>query len=858
MHLPEFSLPIADPVLIFALVMLMTLILPLLFERLRVPGLVGLIIAGVIVGPHALGVLARDQTMVLLGTVGLLYIMFIAGLEVDMNEFHRHRNRSLVFGALTFALPQGLGTLVGYYLLGFDWTGAILLGAVFASHTLLAYPIVSRLGLAKGEAVTAGVGATILTDTAALLVLAVIVRTTEGALTPLFWFEMIALLTVYVAGVLWGVPRIGRWFFQKVHGNGVFEFTFVLAVVFVCAFLAGVAGVEPIIGAFLAGLALNRLVPEHSTLMNRTRFVGESLFIPFFLLSVGMLVDVRVLVGGVDAWTVSAAMLVTVVVTKWLAAQLTRPLFGYSADQGWMLFGLTVPQAAATLATVLIGYNVGIFGDTVLNGTILMMLVTCMMGPWVAERYGRRVALQAERMPFEPSQAPQRILVPLANPETSQSLMDMAFMIWQPNAGQPIFPLTIVRNQEDVQSGVAAAEKLLGHAIVHAAATEVPVTPVVRIDRNVASGILRAVQENLISTVIIGWNGKSSGRHYTFGSILDQLLEESHELMLVSKMDRPVATIERIVLALPPNVDFDPGFANVVRTVKVLASQIGARIVVMAQEENTQAFERRIEAIRPAVPVAYHRLNSWSSLPSAYEERRGPHDLLFLVTARQGTVAWRPAMSRLPRLLARRFSKTNLVICYPPVPVGEAYLPYGVPSGDLVLGGLLSTDRIMLDVQGRTADEVLLEMLRSTFRDSSGLLDEVADAFHLMEADYTPELMRGVVLYHAHVPGIDEPMLFVGISSRGMKIPGSSGLVHVILLLLSPQGGSPEVHLRSLALVARLVQGADTPDRLRAAPSPAAAREILAGGFLKQGISGQAPSDTMESRGRDVDSRGAP
>ncbi|GIV59324.1 MAG: hypothetical protein KatS3mg043_0413 [Rhodothermaceae bacterium] len=833
MHLPDLSLPLTDPVLIFALVMVMILVLPLLFQRMRIPGMVGLIIAGVIMGPHALGVLARDQTMELLGTVGILYIMFIAGLEIDLNEFKRQRNRSIVFGTLTFVLPQGLGTLMGRFVLGFEWPSAILLGAVFASHTLLAYPVVSRLGLAKGEDVTTGVGATILTDTAALLVLAVVVRTAEGALTPLFWFQMTVLLAAYMVGVLWGVPRLGRWFFQKVRSDGVFEFVFVLAVVFVCAFLATVAGVEPIIGAFLAGLALNRLVPEHSPLMNRTRFVGASLFIPFFLISVGMLVDVRVLVAGTEAWTITGFMLGTVIMTKWLAAQATRPLFGYTADQAWMLFGLTVPQAAATLATVLVGYNAGLFGDGVLNGTIVMMLATCMLGPWVAERYGRRVALRAARPPPEPSRAPQRILIPLANPETAPDLMDLALMIRQPSSEQPLYPLAIVRNREKVREGVAAAEKLLGHAVLHAAAADVPVTPVVRIDHNVASGILRAVREHMISTVIIGWNGKSSGRQYTFGSILDQLLQDSHELVLVSKIEQPVATVERVVLSVPPYADLDPGFADVVRTVKGLARQMSASILVLGSPDRLPGIQEHMRRARPEVPTTYAPLTAWSHLISTYEVHHRPYDLVLLVAARPGTLAWRPALGRLPRLLARRFPKTSLVVCYPPLPAEEAHLPHTLPSGDLVLGGLLSAHRIRLNLEGRHTDEVLSEMLKAAFPDQPDLIRHTADAFSLTAADYVPELMPGAILYHAHVSGIQDPLLLVGISARGLNLPKSSAPVYVILLLLSPENGSPEDHLRSLALVTRLVHAPETIDQLRKAASPKEAFEILASSFLE-------------------------
>src|SRR5690606_28879945 len=285
---------------------------------------------GVAVGPHALNLLARDETIILLGTVGILYIMFIAGVEVDLNEFARSRNRSTLFAFIAYFLGQAVGTIGGRFVLGFDWPTAFLLGAVLSSHTLLAYPIVSRMGLAKTEPVTISVGATILTDTAALLVLAIIMRVHEGGLDTAFWIRLVVLLGVYVVAVLWGLPRLGRWFFREVSNDGTSEFIFLLAALSITAFLAELVGIEPIVGAFHAGLALNRLVPELSALMNRTRFVGESLFIPCFLISFGMLVGVRVLSAGPRAWAVAGVMLTTSLFTRWLGATLTRPLFGYS------------------------------------------------------------------------------------------------------------------------------------------------------------------------------------------------------------------------------------------------------------------------------------------------------------------------------------------------------------------------------------------------------------------------------------------------------------------------------------------------------------------------------------------------
>jgi Kef-type K+ transport system membrane component KefB/mannitol/fructose-specific phosphotransferase system IIA component (Ntr-type) len=824
MHGPDLSLPVTNPVMIFSIVLLIILVLPLLFQRIRIPGMVGLIIAGVIIGPHALGILERDSTIELLGTVGLLYIMFIAGLEVDMNEFKKHRNRSIGFGALTFVLPQGLGTLMGHYILGFAWPSAILIGAVFASHTLLAYPIVSRMGLAKIPAVTSAVGATIITDTAALLVLAVVVRSTEGALGPVFWLQMFVLLTVFVTLVLWGVPRLGQWFFTKVSSNGIAEFVFVLAVVFAAAVIAEFVGVEAIIGAFLAGLALNRLVPEHSTLMNRTQFVGDALFIPFFLISVGMLVDVRILVAGAEAWIVAVSMLVTVTLTKWLASMATIPLYKHSRDEAWTLFGLTIPQAAATLATVIIGYNVGLFDDAVLNGTILMILVTCMVGPWITERYGREVAVQREKEPYERSSAPQRILVPLANPQTAQHLMDLALMVRRPESEQPIHPLIVVQDTMEPEAGVARGEKLLGQVTVHATAANVPVNPMVRLDPNIAHGIHRAVQERIISTIIIGWNGESSGRAIVFGSILDQLLADTKELILVTKLERPMNTVDRLVVVMPPYADREPGYLDLISIVKTLASQTGASILLVhaSGEDVLEGFRKA----RPEVRVDAVALADWSALISELDARVNSDDLIFLMSSRQGTISWRPALNRLPRVLARRFLNNSLVVSYGSLKSLQDRLD-GVEPPDTALGHALRSDRVVCALEEESAEDVFRKMLDADAGYSDLLKRHISDELSRIEPAYVPEILPGVVLYHAHVRGIDEQAVFLGLSATGMNLERTSNTVHVVIIVLSPYGNPPEQHLRLLTLIARAFRSEEYLHDILQAESESEAREFV-------------------------------
>ncbi|MFW5973027.1 MAG: cation:proton antiporter [Bacteroidota bacterium] len=847
MHGPDLSLPLTNPVMIFAIVLLIILILPLLFQRIRIPGMVGLILAGVVIGPHALGILERDATIELLGTVGLLYIMFIAGLEVDMNEFKKYRNRSIGFGTLTFILPQGLGTLMGYFLLGLPALTSILIGAVFASHTLLAYPIASRMGLAKIPAVTTAVGATILTDTAALLVLAVVVRSTEGVLGPMFWVQMAVLLTLFVLLVLWGVPKLGQWFFTKVQSNGIAEFVFVLAVVFVASVAAEFIGVEAIIGAFLAGLALNRLVPEHSTLMNRTQFVGDALFIPFFLISVGMLVDIRILVAGVDAWIVALAMLATVVITKWFASMGTLALFRYSKDEAWMIFGLTIPQAAATLATVIIGYNVGLFDDSVLNGTILMILVTCMIGPWVTERYGRKVAIGLEQQPFDRAALPQRILVPLANPETAPLLTDLAMMIRQPNSDQPVMPLIVVQNAADPEPGVARGEKLLAEVTMNATAAGIPVAPVVRIDPNVANGIRRAVHERMVSTIIIGWNGEGSARHFVFGSILDQVMSEARELVLVSKLERPLNTLGRVLLVVPPYADREPGFLEMLSTAKILASQTGARLVVVHVVDG-EGLAEKLRRTKPDVPTEFQLIDEWSGLVRRLDTEVRAEDLIFLVSSRPGTISWRPALERLPRILARRFAASSLVIGYPSTKQVEPYTGSQTMT-DIQIRKLVREERITDGLHGATLEDIFRNMLRPDLETDPALLQAIARRLSRIDPAYAPEIIPGVVLFHAHVEGISEPMAYVARSSDGVNLPRSASLVRVVLILLSPEHVSPEHHLQLLGTVARGFRLRERVEAFVNAPTIQEARTLLLAAIS---AGERVPADRTAASGSDT------
>lgn len=678
--LPNLPLPFEHPVLIVAVAMGIFLVAPAIAERFRAPGIIGIIIAGAIVGPNGLNLLARDQTIVLLGSVGLLYLIFVAGISIDLHRFQRYRTRSLSFGALSFLVPQAIGTAVGL-LLGYSLGASLLLGSMFGSHTLVSYPIAVRFGIAQNRAVTTAVGGTIITDTSALMVLAVVAASTRGALDAAFWVRLIASLVAYVLVVWLVLPRLGRWFFRHERTGGTAEYIFILTMLFGGSYLALAAGFQPIIGAFMVGLALNRLIPEQSLLTNRIHFVGEAFFIPFFLLSVGMLIDLRVLAGDVRAWQVMIVMIVTVVLTKGGSAKLGQRLFGYSPGEGWAMVGLTVPQAAATLAVALIGLETGLFDDVVLNGAIMMMLVTCMLGPWIMERYGRQLALQEEEQPYDPAEAPQRILVPVSNPKTAEDLVNLALMIRQRGSTEPILPLAVVPAEVDrAGEHVAVAEKMLSSVVAYVAGAGARVIPLTRMDHNFASGIVRGAVETRASTLIVGWDGSRAPRRAIFGTVLDQLLEQTRQQVIVAKLGHPLNITQRVVLLVPRGSDRLPGFAEAITTLKLLANRLGARVTGYIIGEGAERYQEALETLGPTAPVAVEGVASWPLLLRRLGQDVVDDDLVVVLSSRRGSLAWTAALERLPARLADLVPESFLVV-YP----AEHVAPVGASTGDSML-----------------------------------------------------------------------------------------------------------------------------------------------------------------------------
>lgn len=657
----SFSLPFTDPVLVFATVLLIILISPIVFSRFKVPGIVGLILSGVIFGPHGVHILERDASIVLFGTVGLLYIMFMAGLEMDMNDFRRNKNKSIVFGTLTFLFPFTLGFLASRYVLHYSPLASVLLASMFSTHTLIAYPIVNKLGIMSTRTMAMIIGGTIITDAAVLFILAVITNIRESDLNALIFVKLLGSLALLVFIILWGVPRLGRWFFRSLESEGHAQYLFVLAVVFVCGFLSHVAGVEPIIGAFLAGLALNQLVPNSSTLMHRIEFVGNALFIPFFLISVGMLVDFRVLMKGPEALLIGLLIIVISFCGKWLGAWVTQKVFGFTRAERQLIWGMSSGHAAATIAVVIIGFHLKLLDENVLNGTILLILVSCLGSSVISERAGRTIALNEENAPTQ-GDAEERILIPVSNFDTVERLMDTAVLTRNPASIHPLFPLYVVQNQTTADEKIAQYQLKIENAIKNSGA-ETKKDPVFRVDINTGNGIIRAITELRITRVVMGWNGLVNIER-NFGPILDSVIQRTVVQLLIARLIQPVNTIGRLVVAFPENAEREEGFFDLADTIFRLAHGAGASLEVFSTNRTFEKLNDYNTTRDKPFEIAFHSFQRWTDL-QVINNTIAQHDVLVVVLARPYTRSHHPAMRKVPRLLSQYFQRTNIIVAYP-------------------------------------------------------------------------------------------------------------------------------------------------------------------------------------------------
>ena len=654
--------PIENPVIVLALCLFIMLAVPPVCRRIGMPAIFGLILSGIVIGPKGFHLIGEKSGLELLSTAGLLYLMFLMTLEIDLYSFRKNKFKSVWFGFFTFIIPFALGFLLTYYVLNFHIAASLLLSCMFSTHTLVSYPIASRLNVTKSEPVVVSIGGTIITDMAVLLLLTVITTSYTGELNTFFWVKNVTLMATFMFVMFWLFPKLCRWYFSHFQSDDAAQYIFVLTSLFASGFFAGLAGIEPIVGAFMCGLVLNRIIPHQSILMNRTVFIGNSIFIPFFLIYIGMLVDVRAFFDGFDTLLLAAALIFVALFGKYLAALATKLLFRYTKAEYLLLFGLSSSHAAATIAVVIVGYHIGIFNESIINGAVLIILFTCLASSYITDYAGRMVALQNEEQDVQEHKS-EHILVPVSNPDTALSLFNFGILIHQTSNKSKLSPLSIATTPRGLEDSILHNPSLKTQFIDQANAANMQYQPTMRIDSNISEGIMRAAAEIQATHIVMGWSGQSSAAKYFFGTIIEKLLDSCPQTIMVVNLKTNMLKFRKIYVLIPRNADYEIGFQAWMRLLIALHRNTSGELLLITDKYTRKGIMRIKGAA--SFPEKFFRISSEFPAMKALAAELGENDLFVVISARQNSVSYNRKLPLMPRVVTRFFGHTNSMILYP-------------------------------------------------------------------------------------------------------------------------------------------------------------------------------------------------
>lgn len=661
------TLPLSQPVAIFLLVLVIILFSPIVFDRLKIPRVVGLIVAGVIIGPYCLNLLAYDASFKIFGEVGILYLMFLAAIEINMYHLKRNIRSGLFYGILTFIIPMGAGMLVSRYVFDVGWVTAALLAVMYSAHTLVSYPTVSRFGLSSNKGVVIAVSGTIVAVMLALIALAEVVN-----IRRLGYFDWGELGIMAVWTTAYGIflyklfPIVAKYFFRK-YNDSVAQFIFILAMIFISSLLAQLIGLEAILGAFFGGLVLNRFVPARSELMRRITFVGNAIFIPYFLIGVGMLINVGVLFSGWGVIFCASVMAGISLFSKWGAVALTRLAYRLDTSESTMMFGLSSGKAAATIAATMIGYQYGLLTETLMNGAVVMILICCIVATVTTDIAAKKIRIRLTTQELEDDadgekEHPARQLIALANPLTAEGITRLAGFM-RSNRNQSPMQLLFIRNDE-VPQRMQSGREALNIAAATASAMKIETNEIERYDLNVVAGLTNTLKEKRSSEIMIGLHRKTNMVDSFFGSITEQLVNSTNKMIIISRCYLPVDTLRNIFVFVPHNAEYETGFKTWLTRISHLSMQLGRRVTFLLGKETIPYVENYIKERGFEYVRKYAEMENWDDF-IILSSNITTDDLFVVIYARKGSLSRTGDAESMPHFISKHMSQSNIVLIYP-------------------------------------------------------------------------------------------------------------------------------------------------------------------------------------------------
>ncbi len=836
-----------EPAGVFAIVLAAALAVPFLAERLKIPKAAGIVLAGVFLGPSLSGLLRPSAGLEFFTSLGLCYVFFIAGAEMDLSKFARHPSRNALFAALTFIVPFLAGFAVGLSLPGASIPRALLTGAFLASAGTGACHSLEKLGMSRLPSSAAALGGTTLAQTASVTILAVLVwlspgsfgapaaLAASGAVAGVSLFGIAASI-LFVVVVFFALPGIASLFLRKSKADGATEAVFLLFLAYASAWIAAAVGLRPFIGAYLAGISLGKFLRESSPIAVRLRFVGTSFMVPVFLISFGASIDVLPFFRDPDALIAGAAIIATALAAKWLAAEIGRSTLNEGKSERAVFFGLSSSYDSLSIAFVAVAVAAGVFPKSYAPGVVLLSAASCVLTQVTVRRSAGRPAPTGESGMNHGTVSAGRILVAISKPSTASSLMELAFLLREGESLEPVFPLAVVSESEEGRDGFARAEDMLASALVQSVSSSIPVVPVTRMSMNVSKGILQAAAEQKADSIVIGWNKPPRLVNAFFGSVIEQVVTGGGRMVFVARLPSPLSAARQLVIVAPPTCETHPGFAAALASLHTLARNLQARTLLATLKPHGKALSAAFSEVGGAgfSGMQTIELDEWRYLDSTLGKNGGASRMYILLSARPGEKSWHPAVERLPHFLGEDSPDSGLIMMYFPSPdkaethdwqaneqadEHEDTVSETEKHGDLLREALLA-GRILTDMRQTAVADGIRDLLAAAFPGNRKAIAGYSATFTEIAQRKPIELEPGVVLLHARVAEIEKPVVCFGAHRQGFRLSALEEPARVLVLICVPEDQSPELHLAVLGDIARLLKDGAFARRILAADSP--------------------------------------
>lgn len=660
--------PITDSILLFAIFLLIILIIPLIFKKIKIPGIIGLILAGVLIGKNGINLAGENSYIKLFADIGLLYIMFIAGLELNLTQFKFNKYKSILFGILTFIFPILICYPIMYFFTNYENYTVALISIMLATHTLVAYPIVSKLGISKNKAVAITVGGTIIADTTVLVVLAFILGGDNEKFTALNVIIFFTKIIIFFVIMFWITPRISKIFFKKLENEKNFQFIYVLFTVFFSGIIAQLAGLEPIIGAFIAGITLNNLIPHSSTLMNRINFIGNSLFIPIFLVSIGMMVNLRIIFTDYKIILYAISLTLIAIFSKWVAAFFTSLISGFNSKQRRIIFGLSSSRAAATLAIIVVGQEKNIVDDNILNATILLILLTCIVSSFVTEKASVQIILDDEKIDNKKRKIiftkKEHILIPIGNFNKIERLIEYASIIINRKLNHEITLFSVIDSDENVDINYTKIKNKLILSSEILINNETPTNTVVDINSNVSSSIIRYSKEKNNDVIIMEWEYSRKIVEYFLGGTTDRIIENTDISIFLCDFKQAINSFNNIILIALPFADLEIGFIIWFQKIIKLAKEINCTITFHCTKQTQKFALQLMEYQKLEILINFINPNNWNTIGDLKMTIKND-DLIVFSSVRKGAISYKGLLENICQKLDKNFPKNSKIVIFP-------------------------------------------------------------------------------------------------------------------------------------------------------------------------------------------------